>query len=423
MLVNCRCNALFFFISDTVYTNNQAEIRQKKQVNTTTVEKNMSIIHSKNKKNHTIVGVLFGGRSAEHEISLRSAIYVLKNLPARYSIVPIGISREGEFHSLEGHFNAKDFNEVSIKDLEAIVSGRSPKSMPHVKNLKSTFYPFPQAAHRRLGYKQTGFRNLNASISCIFPVLHGPNGEDGRLQSLFELADIPYVGCDRVGSVVGMDKDIQKRLVRDAGINVAKYLAIEREEFDENQAGVCDRVEKSIGYPNFVKPNALGSAVGAGKAHDKKELIIKLKAAFEYDNKVLVEELMHGTEIECAFLGTSYKPRITTPGEIATEDFYSYDEKYSASSKAQLFVPARLDEAQTQHVKSLAKDVARVLGLRSFARIDFWSTQNSRKIVFNEVNTIPGLTSISMFPKLWEYEGVTASMWLEELVENSRFKN
>lgn len=381
----------------------------------------MSISHSKNEKNQKKIGVLFGGRSAEHEISLRSVLYVLKNMPHKYSIVPIGISRQGEFYSLDGRFYAKHFNEFSIEDLAAIVSGKAPKKMPYVKNVKSTFYPFPQAGRKRLGAKKTGLRNLNAAVSCILPVLHGPNGEDGRLQSLFELADIPYVGCDRVGSVIGMDKDVQKRLVRDAGINVAKYIAIEREEFDDNQADVCTRIEKHLGYPNFIKPNALGSAVGAGKAHNREELITKLQEALKYDSKVLVEELMHGTEIECAFLGTGYKPRVTVPGEISTEDFYSYDEKYSSTSKAQLFVPARLDDHQIQHVKSLAKDVARVLGLKGFARIDFWNTQNGRKIVFNEVNTIPGLTSISMFPKLWEYEGVTASMWLEELVENASF--
>lgn len=410
--------ALFFLDNDKTEVRNHNVVNKKKQAKVTIIEENMSINHSKKKKKKTTVGVLFGGRSAEHEISLRSTLYVLKNLPTHYTIIPIGVSRAGEFYSLEGRFNAKHFNDFSIKDLSAIVSGRTPKSMPHVKNVKSTFYPFPQAARKRLSSKTNGFRNLNAEVSCLFPVLHGPNGEDGRLQSLFELADLPYVGCDRVSSVVGMDKDIQKRLARDTGINVAKYVSIERDEFEESPNDVCTKIEKQLGYPNFVKPNALGSAVGAGKAHSKTELIQKLKDAFKYDNKALVEELMHGTEIECAFLGTGYKPRVTVPGEISTEDFYSYDEKYSSSSKAQLFVPARLDEPQIQHVKSLAKDIARILGLRGFARIDFWSIQNGRKFVFNEVNTIPGLTSISMFPKLWQHEGVTASMWLEELVES-----
>lgn len=378
---------------------------------------NVSIKASKNKNSRIIVGVLFGGRSSEHEISLRSAIYVLKNLPQKYSIVPIGISREGEFYSLEGEFNAKNFDAFTIDDLAAIVSGNAPQNMPNAKNCKSMFYPVPWlSSHEESSYLT--FRNLNRDVSCVFPVLHGTNGEDGRLQGLFELADIPYVGCDRVSSVIGMDKDVQKRLTRDAGISVANFTTMDREEFEANETNACTRIEAEIGYPCFVKPNALGSAIGAGKANNREQLILKLKDALFYDSKAIIEELIKGTEIECAFLGNAHNSRITTPGEISTEDFYSYDEKYSSGSKASLFVPARLEEVRVRQVKSLAKKVVKTLGLRGFARIDFWSV-NNQKFIFNEVNTIPGLTSISMFPKLWEYEGVSAQAWLEELVENS----
>ncbi len=362
------------------------------------------------------MGVLFGGLSTEHEISLRSALFVLKNLPEKYTIVPIGISKSGLFYSLTGEYNTKDFNSYTIEDLQTIVAGKVPKIHSESKNALSVIYPIPLTGLTDLNLAGDVFRCLNIHVDCFLPILHGTNGEDGRIQSIFELAEIAYIGCDRVASVIGMDKDIQKKLVRDAGIAVANYAAVTHKEFINNPEKTIHYIESLITYPCCIKPNALGSAIGVNKAKNQAELSVALIDAFQYDTKVLVEEWMHGTEVECGFLGDEDNPQITTPGEISTENFYSYDEKYSESSKASLFIPARLDANRIQPLKTLGEKVAKALNLRGLARIDFWNIETQNRFVFNEVNTIPGLTSISMFPKLWEYDGIAASEWLETLI-------
>ena len=373
------------------------------------------------------VAVLFGGRSSEHEISLRSALFILKNIPEKYGIIPVAIHRNGMFFSLEGVFESKDFSNVTVEDLAIIVEGGVPPSLAGRKNIKSILLPYikdeiqkdsPQFSYSA-SLQQGKYRILNLDASCLFPVLHGQNGEDGRLQGLFELAEIAYVGCDIRSSVVGIDKDIQKRLAREAGILVAKYEMIELEGFETDKEGTFSRIEKSIGYPCFIKPNALGSAVGSGRAKNRSELENLLKEALVFDQKALVEEPMYGTEVECAFLGSSYAPRVTLPGEIAAKDFYSYEEKYSSTSQAELFIPARLSPERTKELCELAKNVAKITGISGLCRIDFWNCKKTDRFVFNEINTLPGLTSISMFPKLWEHEGVIGKQWIEEIIEGA----
>lgn len=363
------------------------------------------------------ISVLFGGRSSEHEISLRSAVFILKNIPKKYNIIPVGIARDGSFQSLTGHFTCADFQTVTAQDLADIVSGLVPKQFIKSQNVPSVFLPFRQET---LGSQcNLSYRILNLETLCIFPVLHGPNGEDGRLQGLFELAELAYVGCDIRSSVIGIDKDIQKRLAREAGIPVAKYETVELEELLDNTDKVIKRIEMAIGYPCFVKPNSLGSAVGTNKVNNQEDLIKALKNATSFDQKALVEELLIGTEVECAFLGSPNHPRLTTPGEIAPKEFYSYEEKYAEDSQAALYIPARLSQNRMVELKELAIKVAKAMGINGFSRIDFWNIAASERFVFNEYNTIPGLTSISMFPKLWEHEGVFGKDWIEELIERA----
>ncbi|APJ03747.1 D-alanine--D-alanine ligase family protein [Silvanigrella aquatica] len=373
------------------------------------------------------VAVLFGGRSSEHEISLRSALFILKNIPEKYQIIPVGINRSGMYFSLEGFFKSKDFSESTVEDLAIIIAGKVPKNFSGKRNLKSLLLPYiaseiqndsPHFTYSSSS-NQEKYRILNLDASCFFPVLHGQNGEDGRLQGLFELAEVAYVGCDIRSSVVGIDKDLQKRLAREAGVGVAKYEVVDIEAFETNLQNTLDCIEKNIGYPCFIKPNALGSAVGTGRAKSRGELEKLLKEALSFDQKALVEEPMVGTEVECAFLGTAYAPRITVAGEIATKDFYSYEEKYASASEAEQFIPARLSPERMKELCEMARKVATITGISGLCRIDFWNCKNSNQFIFNEINTLPGLTSISMFPKLWEQEGVMGAQWIEETIEGA----
>lgn len=379
------------------------------------------------KKYEKVVAILFGGRSSEHEISLRSAVFILKNIPEKYGVIPVAINKNGLFFSLDGIFQAKDFYNITIEDLATIAAGAVPSLFAGRKNLKSLILPHikeeiqndsPQFLYFKLQH-QYQYRIINLDASCIFPVLHGSNGEDGRLQGLFELSELAYVGCDIRASVVGIDKDLQKRLAREAGIDVAKYEVVEFEGFERHREQTINQVEESIGYPCFIKPNAQGSAVGAGKAKNRLDLENLLREAFAFDQKVIIEELMDGTEVECAFLGTAYAPRVTLAGEIVTKDFYSYEEKYASSSEAKLYIPARLSLERMEELRSLARKIAKITGISGLCRIDFWNCAKTGKFVFNEINTLPGLTSISMFPKLWELEGVTGMQWIEEVIESA----
>nr|BFD32187.1 D-alanine--D-alanine ligase family protein [Pigmentibacter ruber] len=375
--------------------------------------------------NEKTIAVLFGGRSSEHEISLRSAVFILKNIPLKYKIIPVGINKNGSYRSLSGTFLSTDFSEITPEDLAIIVKGSVPSAFIGRKNTKSILLPYLEDEIKKdnpeffyeINEQKESIRILNLDASCFFPVLHGQNGEDGRLQGLLELADLAYVGCDIRSSVIGIDKDIQKRLAKHAGVPIAKYELVEIEQFENKHAETILRIEANIGYPCFIKPNSLGSAVGTGRAKNKSELETLLKKALAFDQKALVEEPMSGTEVECAFLGNSCNPRITIAGEIATSDFYSYEEKYANTSKAELFIPARLSSERMQELKNFAKTVAVATGISGLCRIDFWNCKKTNTFIFNEINTIPGLTSISMFPKLWEYEGVNGELWIEEVIE------
>jgi len=366
------------------------------------------------------VAVLFGGRSSEHEISLRSACFVLRSVPAPWRIIPVGIGRDGSMVSLEGTFSAADFSTCSPDDLAALLRLDPPRALPAANIVESLLLPCRREVIETMPEYPVRLLNLEAGV--FFPVLHGPNGEDGRMQGLFELAEAAYVGCDIRASVIGIDKHLQKRLAAAAGLKVARYEVVEAEEWQENRKRVIDRVKEKLGLPCFIKPNALGSAVGCGRAKTDAEFEELVSQALRYDDKALVEEPMIGTEVECAFLGSAVNPRITVAAEIATTDFYSYDTKYLSEDGASYFLPARLNDSRMQEIRALSAKLARVLGLNGLCRIDFWNCESGPykgEFVFNEVNTLPGLTSISQFPKLWEHEGVNGPSWIAELLERA----
>lgn len=364
------------------------------------------------------VAVLFGGRSSEHEISLRSAATVLKNMPPQYHVIPVGIDRAGLWWSLEGSLTAEELRGVQAEDLKRFLEGGKPMIPGGGSGVETVFLPIPHPA--LLGMSESSQRVINLEAGNYLPVLHGPNGEDGRIQALCDLAEVAYIGPDHTTSAVGMDKSMTRRLVEHAGLPTLKWLEIAEEAWCEDPEGVLRRVEENIGFPAFVKPNALGSAVGVSRALDRESLQTAFATAFRFDERALVEEPAEATEVECAYLGNPHRPRVSIPGEIAPQDFYSYDEKYGDESGAQLFVPARLSEMQTQHVRALACRVAQALNIEGLSRIDFWWRATTEEFFFNEVNTLPGFTSISMFPKLWEQEGLSIERWLTEALETAR---
>jgi D-alanine-D-alanine ligase len=357
------------------------------------------------------VGVLFGGRSGEHEISLRSALTVMSAMdPTRYEIVPIGIDHEGRWF-LEN--NALKLLAQTTPDLGALSAGDTPVTLlPH--NDSRTLVPTPAMN----GAPALASRNLGGPLDVVFPVLHGTFGEDGTVQGLLELAGVPYVGAGVLGSAVGMDKDTQKRVLRDAGVPVVKYHSIIRADYDEHPA-LAKKFARELGYPVFVKPNALGSSIGISKVKRPADLDAALRDAFQYDRKALIEESCEGRELECAVLGND-RPEASTVGEILVtggHEFYSYESKYVDEKGSETRIPAKLPKAALNTIRRMAVEAFKALSLRGMARVDFLARRDLKKIYVNEVNTIPGFTSISMYPKLWEASGVPIAKLIDRLIE------
>jgi len=305
------------------------------------------------------IGVLFGGKSAEHEVSIMSAKNVIRALnKSKYKITPIKINKAGKF----------DFN-------------------------------------------------IFKKIDVIFPVMHGPFGEDGSMQGLLKLAGVPFVGASVLGSAVGMDKDVMKRLLREAGIPVVKFIVKKiREKINFR------KVKKELGLPFFVKPANLGSSIGINKVKNEKEFKYAIKDAFKYDTKILIEEFIPGREIECAVLGND-KPIASIPGEIiANQEFYSYDAKY-IDEGAVAVIPVKLDKKTRTKIRELAVKTFKTLNCEGMGRVDFFLAKTG-KVYVNEINTIPGFTDISMYPKLWEASGIPQSKLLDILINLAieRFK-
>ncbi len=339
--------------------------------------------------------VLFGGRSGEHEVSLMSARSVLDALkPDRYEIIPVGITKEGRW--LAGP-----------DALDAFTAGRLEGLTP------VTLLPDPS----RPGLWQWEGETLKpyAPVDVVFPVLHGTFGEDGTLQGLLELADVAYVGAGVVGSAVGMDKGVFKDVMRAHGLPLAEYVVLSRREVENDLEAVADRCEALAPYPLFVKPANLGSSVGITKAHNRAELLAGLRLAARYDRRLVVEQGLDAREIEVAVLGNA-EPKASLPGEVVPgEEFYSYEAKYHDDT-SQLFIPAPLSVEQTARVRELAVAVYQAIDCAGMARVDFLLERKSGLFYINEVNTLPGFTQISMYPKLWEATGLPYSDLLDELV-------
>lgn len=334
---------------------------------------------------------MFGGRSTEHEVSIQSARNIVRALDAsRYEVVLIGVDKCGTWIPFDETqlFLA---NEVSFPKKESD------------SDIVSTQYGFDR-------------EKLLKTIDVVFPALHGSFGEDGTLQGFLTLADIPFVGAGVLGSAIGMDKDVSKRLLRDSGIPVARFLVCKRHE-KENFS--FEKLKHELGVPFFIKPANLGSSVGVAKVHNEKEFRIALDVAFSYDEKILAEEYIRGREIECAVLGNE-TPRVSVCGEIVSHhSFYSYEAKYLDTNGATLIIPAEISESLSQKIQMLAQKVFEVLCCEGMARVDFFVTDDERVFV-NEINTIPGFTSVSMYPKLWEASGVSYEKLIDTLIELAR---
>jgi D-alanine-D-alanine ligase len=358
------------------------------------------------------VGVLFGGRSGEHEISLRSALTVMSAMdPDRYEIVPIGIDREGRWF-LEN--NALKVLADATPDLRALSAGDTPVTLlPHNDSRALVSTP----SQNGIAPTSAG-RNLGGPLDVIFPVLHGTFGEDGTVQGSLELAGMPYVGAGVLGSAIGIDKDMQKRVLRDAGVPVVKYFPMIRADYDEHPA-LAKKFARELGYPVFVKPNAMGSSIGIAKVKRPADLDAAVRDAFQYDRKILIEESCQGRELECAVLGND-RPEASTVGEIVVKhghEFYSYESKYVDERGSEIRIPADLPKKTIDTIRMLAIAAFKALSLRGMARVDFLARRDLKKIYVNEVNTIPGFTSISMYPKLWEASGLPLSKLIDRLVE------
>lgn len=341
------------------------------------------------------VAILCGGKSAEHEVSLLSAKNVIHALDKdKYEVIVIGIDKRGRW---------------SLHDAKHILAHENaPTAMIHHSGKQLSYALDDSRSLVNFSEKDT-----QLPIDVVFPVLHGPYGEDGTIQGLLKIVSVPFVGPGVLGSAIGMDKDVMKRLLKGAGIPVANFLVFKAHE---RSVISFETIQKQLGLPFFVKPANLGSSVGISKVHNEKEFEQAIDEAFLYDTKVLLEEAIIGREIECGILGNDpYDASL--PGEIVPHDeFYSYEAKYLDPNGAELRVPANLDEKSREEVQRLAKEVAKVLCVEGMARVDFFLEKDG-KVVVNEINTIPGFTAISMYPKMWEANGVSYSQLLDRLIE------
>jgi D-alanine-D-alanine ligase len=340
------------------------------------------------------VGVLFGGRSGEHEVSLASAASVIRGLDSqKYEAVPIGITKEG--HWLIGAGAQKILPEV-LKAGQRVVMSADPT----------------ETALIALDGSNAGGQKLDV----VFPVIHGTFGEDGTMQGLLELAGLPFVGAGVLGSAIGMDKDVAKKLMQVAGIPVVPWIAVQRADSERNPKEIRRVVEKKFKYPVFVKPATLGSSVGMTKVHSRAELGPALDLAAEFAMKILVERAVSAREIEVSVLG-NHDPKASIPGEIVPHrEFYDYAAKYLEEG-TQLLIPAKLKKSEIKKVQGLAVTAFKALELSGMARVDFFIEKRGGKIFLNEVNTIPGFTSISMYPKLWEADGIPFRELISKLIE------
>ncbi len=372
------------------------------------------------------VGILFGGRSGEHEVSLLSAASVLEYIDKnKYDVVPIGITKDGRWLTPA---HAERLLKGEHKDSERHLRAGDPDATPGAavlaKGESVVVPPVPQHDHTALVPFQTdALRAAEHAIDVdiIFPVLHGTFGEDGTIQGLLELADIPYVGAGVLGSAAGMDKDIMKHLFRDAGLPLVKHVTILRNDWETNRTRVRREVEKRLKYPLFAKPANLGSSVGITKVHEPSELDAAVREAAKFDRKIILEEAVGGQkgrarEIECSVLGND-EPIASLPGEIVpSAEFYDYAAKY-LDEGSKLLIPAKIPKRAQKRVQQMAIAAFKAVDCSGLGRVDFLMDPQSGKIYVNEINTMPGFTSISMYPKLWQASGISYPELIDRLIQ------
>lgn len=344
------------------------------------------------------VCVLFGGMSPEHEVSLRSAEFVLRSLdPEKYNVVPVGITKDGDWIRFGG------------TDYSMLPSGEWTECPGNRRAAIS-----PVRGQGLLSFE--GDCVVRERIDVVFPVLHGENGEDGTVQGLLQLAGIPYVGPHVSASAVAMDKSLTKLVAGQAGVTQAQWALVRRSELDIRPDSVMDGLERKFRYPVFVKPAGTGSSVGVSKAANRQELKDALLTAGTYDEKILVEEFIHGREIEVAVMGNG-SPVASVCGEIDSgAEFYDYDAKYVTDTSV-AYIPARIPEDVAEQVRDAAVKIYTAIGCQGLSRVDFFVTYEDQRVVFNEINTLPGFTSISMYPKLFAASGIPGGQLIDELLK------
>ncbi|MFN2391823.1 MAG: D-alanine--D-alanine ligase family protein [Pyrinomonadaceae bacterium] len=357
----------------------------------------------------TKIGMIFGGRSGEHEISIRSAKTVIEQIDKdKYDVIPIAITREGNW----------------LNPIESLKLFPADTQRFLIENLKN----FPNNAIALVGdTKYKGLMRLDATemeeksspLDVIFPVLHGTFGEDGTIQGLFEMANVPYIGCGVLASACGMDKVVMKTLFRDVELPLCEYVWFLRSEWMRNQEAVIKQIESKLGFPCFVKPANLGSSVGVSKAIDEESLKKAIKLAAEYDRKIIVEEGLDAREIECAVIGYE-ESKASLPGEYVIHDeakkFLDYTEKYTGTGNNEFVVPALVSEEMTEKIQQMAVTAFRAIDGSGLARVDFFLRNDTGALLINEINTLPGLTDASGFPKMWKGTGMDFSQVIDILV-------
>lgn len=344
------------------------------------------------------VVVLFGGVSSEHDVSTVSAMSVIENISKdKYNVLPVGITKDGRWFKYSGDISRLPEDKWLEDEENCVPAIISPDRKDH-----------------GIIVFENG-RSEKIYVDVVFPVLHGANGEDGTIQGFMQIAGIPCVGCDCVSSGICMDKALTNIMADAAGICQAKWDHVLKHRFEKNPDEFIKKASEKLGYPIFVKPANAGSSVGISKAYDEEGLKEAINKAFNFDNKVVLEEAVDGQEIECAVLGND-DVFVSIPGEIVPcNDFYDYDAKY-ISAESELKIPAGLSEEKMQEVRNAALEVYKFLGCSGFARIDFFVRRSDGCVMLNEPNTIPGFTSISMYPKMMEHSGVPYSQLLDRLI-------
>lgn len=353
------------------------------------------------------IGVIFGGRSGEHEVSLRSARSVIEAIDkSKYDVVPIAITKEGNW------LGSADAAKLLPRETQRLVPSNTHGSTDgDVAILGDP----SRAGLMRLDAEDQARERLDV----VFPVLHGTYGEDGTIQGLLEMAAMPFVGCGTLASACGMDKVTMKALFKDAGLPICEYTWFLRSAWESDPNKVQRRVGRALGFPCFVKPANLGSSVGISKATDKASFAKAAELAARYDRKIIAEELVEGREIECAVMGND-EPQASLPGEYVIHEesarFLDYTEKYSSTGNVEFVVPAQISKAATKKIQAMAVKAYKAIDASGLARVDFFLKPDGEVLV-NEINTLPGLTDVSGFPKMWEASGVSFAQVIDRLIE------